>query len=62
MREVPAESSMSTAAGDGGWDDGGWRESARAQMAVGGLGAVVFDDRRIVSAFGRGVQVRRFDI
>ena len=37
-------------------------ERVRKRMAQGTRGAVVFDDRRIVSASGCGVQARRFDI
>ena len=37
-------------------------EGVRKRMAQGTRGAVVFDDRRIVSASGCGVQARRFDI
>ena len=37
-------------------------EGVRRRLASGARGAVVFDDRRIVSACGAGVEVRRFDI
>ena len=37
-------------------------EGARRRLARGARGAVVFDDRRIVSACGAGVEVRRFDV
>nr|VWO98988.1 Efflux pump membrane transporter [Ganoderma boninense] len=37
-------------------------EGVRLRLASGTRGAVVFDDRRIVSACGAGVEVRRFDI
>ncbi|PIL33892.1 hypothetical protein GSI_03598 [Ganoderma sinense ZZ0214-1] len=52
-------SAGTTAAGDEG--DTQW-ERARLRLASGTRGAVVFDDRRIVSACGAGVEVRRFDI
>ena len=37
-------------------------EGVRRRLASGARGAVVFDDRRIVSACGAGVEVRRFDV
>ena len=37
-------------------------ETVRLRMLSGTRGAVVFDDRRIVSSTGSGVEVRRFDI
>ena len=42
-------------------DKDAW-ESVRLRMASDARGAVVFDDRRIVSACGAGVEVRRFDV
>ena len=37
-------------------------EVVKMRIARGARGSVVFDDRRIVSASGRGVEVRRFDV
>ncbi|TFK81618.1 hypothetical protein K466DRAFT_501846 [Polyporus arcularius HHB13444] len=37
-------------------------EMVKLRIARGARGSVVFDDRRIVSASGRGVEVRRFDV
>ncbi|RPD53996.1 hypothetical protein L227DRAFT_374274 [Lentinus tigrinus ALCF2SS1-6] len=37
-------------------------EVVKMRIARGARGSVVFDDRRIVSACGRGVEVRRFDV
>ena len=48
---------------DDGQEEGvrAW-EDVLARLTLRTRGAVVFDDRQIVSASGRGVQVRRFDI
>ncbi|OSC99416.1 hypothetical protein PYCCODRAFT_1395326 [Trametes coccinea BRFM310] len=42
-------------------EDGAF-EAVKLRLAMGARGSVVFDDRRIVSAHGTDVEVRRFDI
>ena len=37
-------------------------EAVKMRLVCGAKGAVVFDDRRIVSSSGNGVEVRRFDV
>ncbi|KAI1785915.1 hypothetical protein LXA43DRAFT_1035702 [Ganoderma leucocontextum] len=57
--EVNVNPGITEAAGEASADV--W-EGVKLRLASGTKGTVVFDDRRIVSAYGAGVEVRRFDI